>query len=135
MDLDYFSQLTYPFPVRTSTGGGGDLDPAGLIHPPALCPQLRAVHGRHSGMALRQLRGPRGPLVPGGGGARGLRPERAPRRLAGAPQLFDLDNGRVPKMMRELVEGGGQPTVEELLEKWDEGREEEEEEQQEEQGA
>ena len=37
--------------------------------------------------------------------------------------------------MQELVEGGGQPTVEELLEKWDEGREEEEEEQEEEQGA
>ena len=52
-----------------------------------------------------------------------------------APELFDLDDGRVPKEMRELMEGGGQPTVEELLEKWDEGREEEEEEQEEEQGA
>ena len=30
--------------------------------------------------------------------------------------------------MQELVEGGGQPTVEELLKKWDKGREEEEEE-------
>ena len=39
-----------------------------------------------------------------------------------APQLFDLDDERVPKMMRELMEGGGQPTVEELLKKWDEGR-------------
>ena len=46
-----------------------------------------------------------------------------------APELFDLDDARVPKRMRELVEGGGQPMVEELLEKWDEGREEEEEEQ------
>ena len=52
-----------------------------------------------------------------------------------APELFDSDDGQVPKEMRELVEGGGEPTVEELLEKWDEGREEEEEEQEEEQGA
>ena len=51
------------------------------------------------------------------------------------PELFDLDDARVPKTMRELVEVGGEPTVEELLEKWNEGREEEEEEQQEEQGA
>ena len=46
------------------------------------------------------------------------------------PRPFDLDDGQVPKEMRELMEGGGQPTVEELLEKWDEGREEEEEEEQ-----
>ena len=52
-----------------------------------------------------------------------------------APELFDLDDGGVPKEMRELMEGGGQPTVEELLEKWDEGREEEDEEQEEEQGV
>ena len=45
-----------------------------------------------------------------------------------APRPFDLDDGRVPKMMRELVEGGGEPTVDELLKKWDKGREEEEEE-------
>ena len=45
-----------------------------------------------------------------------------------APLPFELDNEQVPKMMRELVEGGGQPTVEELLKKWDEGQEEEEEE-------
>ena len=48
-----------------------------------------------------------------------------------APQLFDLDNEWVLKTMRELVEGGGQPTVEELLKKWDEGQEEEEEEEEE----
>ena len=55
-------------------------------------------------------------MVPGGGGARGLHPEWAPCHLANAPELFDVDNdGRVPKTMRELVEGGGQPTVEELL--------------------
>ena len=47
-----------------------------------------------------------------------------------APLAFELDDERVPKTMRELVEGGGQPTVEELLKKWDEGQEEEEEEQQ-----
>ena len=46
-----------------------------------------------------------------------------------APLPFELDNERVPKMIRELVEGGGQPMVEELLKKWDEGQEEEEEEQ------
>ena len=61
-------------------------------------------------------------------------PSRLPVFLQ-APELFDLDDGRVPKEMRELMEGEGQPTVEELLEKWDEGREEEEEEQEEEQGA
>ena len=47
-----------------------------------------------------------------------------------APELFDLDDERVPKTMRELMEGGGQTTVEELLKKWDEGQEEEEEEEQ-----
>ena len=45
------------------------------------------------------------------------------------PQPLDLDDGWVPKMMRELMEGGGEPTVEELLRKWDEEWEEEEEEQ------
>ena len=51
------------------------------------------------------------------------------------PLPFEWDDGRVPKKMRGLVEGGGQPTVEELLKKLDEGQEEEEEEQQEELGA
>ena len=45
-----------------------------------------------------------------------------------APRPFDLDDGQVWKTMRELVKGGGEPTVDELLKKWDEGREEEEEE-------
>ena len=44
------------------------------------------------------------------------------------PRPFDLDDGRVPKDMRELMEGGGEPTVEELLRKWDKEWEEEEEE-------
>ena len=44
MDLDYFSQLTYPLPVHDPTGGSGDLDPAGLSYPPALCLELRALH-------------------------------------------------------------------------------------------
>ena len=44
------------------------------------------------------------------------------------PRLLDMNDGRVPKDMRELMEGGGEPTVEELLRKWDEEREEEEEE-------
>ena len=87
MDLDYFSQLTYPLLACTTRGRGGDLDPAGLSHPPALCPQLRAVHEWHSGVALRKLRGPRGPLVPGGDGAWGLHLERAPRHLRGAPAV------------------------------------------------
>ena len=52
-----------------------------------------------------------------------------------APELLDLDDSRVPKEMQELMEGGGQPMVEELMEKWDEGQKEEEEEQEEEQGA
>ena len=48
------------------------------------------------------------------------------------PLPLEWDDRRVRKKMRELVEGGGQPTVEELLKKLDEGQEEEEEEQQEE---
>ena len=46
-------------------------------------------------------------------------------------------DGRVPKDMWELVEGGGETTMEELLRKWDEerGGEEEVEEVQEEAGA
>ena len=85
MDLDNFSQLTYPLPARTPTGGSGDLDPAGLSYPPALCPELCAVHEGGSGVALCKLWGPRGPLLPGGAGARGLRPERAPHLPGGAP--------------------------------------------------
>ena len=53
MDLDNFSQLTYPLPARVPTGGSGDLDPAGLSHPPALCPELRALHEGGEGVALR----------------------------------------------------------------------------------
>ena len=53
MDLDYFSQLTYPLPAHVPTGGSGDLDPAGLSHPPALCPELRALHEGGEGVALR----------------------------------------------------------------------------------
>ena len=50
------------------------------------------------------------------------------------PWPFELEHGRVPKDMRELMEGGGEPTVEELLRKWDgEWEEEEEEEEEEEQ--
>ena len=45
------------------------------------------------------------------------------------PLPFEWDTGRVPKKMLGLVEGGGLPTVEELLKKLDEGQEEEEEEQ------
>ena len=48
--------------------------------------------------------------------------------------LFKWDTGRVPKKMLGLVEGGGLPTVEELLKKLDEGQEEEKEQVQEEQG-
>ena len=47
------------------------------------------------------------------------------------PRPLELDDGRVPKTMRELMEGGGEPTVEELLRKWDEEWEEEEEEEEE----
>ena len=84
MDLDYFSQLTCPLPARTPTGGGGDLDPPGLGHPPAQCPLLLAMYIRHRRVALRKLRGPRGALVRGGTGARDVHPERTPRRLGGA---------------------------------------------------
>ena len=85
MDLDYFSQLAYPLPARAPTGRGGVLDPAGLSNPLALCPELRAVHEGGSGVALRKLRGPRGPLLPWGAGARGLRPEWTPCRPGDAP--------------------------------------------------
>ena len=47
-----------------------------------------------------------------------------------APRLLGRNDGRVPKDMWELMEGGGEPTVEELLRKWDEEWEEEEEEEQ-----
>ena len=81
------SQLTYPLPARAPTGGGKDLDPTSLSHPPALCPELCAMHEWGIGVALRKLRGPRGPLLPGGAGARGLRPERAPRRPGDTPAI------------------------------------------------
>ena len=50
------------------------------------------------------------------------------------PLPVEWDNGWVPKKMRGLVEGGGQPTVEELPKKLDEGQEEEEEEEQQQEG-
>ena len=63
-----------------------------------------------------------------------MRPQRAPRRLGGALAVR-VGHRAVLKKMVGLVEAGGQPTVEELLKKLDEGQEEEEEEQvQEEQG-
>ena len=54
-----------------------------------------------------------------------------------SPQPLGGSDGRVPKDMWELVEGGGETTMEELLRKWDEerGGEEEVEEVQEEAGA
>ena len=48
---------------------------------------------------------------------------------------FEWDTGWVPKKMLGLVEGGGLPTVEELVKKLDEGQEEEEEEQKGKQGG
>ena len=42
---------------------------------------------------------------------------------------LDGSGGRVPKDMWELVEGGGETTMEELVRKWDEERGEEEAEQ------
>ena len=50
---------------------------------------------------------------------------------------LDRNDGRVPKEMWELVEGGGETTMEELVRKWDEeqGEEEEEEQVQEEAGV
>ena len=50
------------------------------------------------------------------------------------PLPFEWDSWRVPKRMLGLVEGGGLPTVEELVKQLEEGQEEEEEQQQEEQG-
>ena len=46
----------------------------------------------------------------------------------GMPRPLCRNDSWVPKDMWELMEGGGEPTVEELLRKWDEEREEEEEE-------
>ena len=46
------------------------------------------------------------------------------------PQPLGRNDGRVPKDMWELMEGGGETTMEELLRKWDEERGEEEEEEQ-----
>ena len=36
-----------------------------------------------------------------------------------AARPLGRNDGRVPKDMWELMEGGGEPTVEELLRKWD----------------
>ena len=44
------------------------------------------------------------------------------------PRPLGRNDSRVPKDMWELMEGGGESTVEELLRKWDKEREEEEEE-------
>ena len=44
------------------------------------------------------------------------------------PRPLDRNDGRVLKDMWELMEGGGETTMEELLRKWDEERGEEEEE-------
>ena len=56
-------------------------------------------------------------------------PSRLPVSLEESRPLGASD-GRVPKDMWELVEGGGETTMEELLRKWDEERGEEEEEEQ-----
>ena len=54
-------------------------------------------------------------------------PNRLPISLE-EPRPLGRNDGRVPKDMWELMEGGGEPTVEELLRKWDKEWEEEEEE-------
>ena len=47
------------------------------------------------------------------------------------PRPLGRTDGRVPKDMWELMVGGGETTMEELLRKWDEEWEEEEEEEEE----
>ena len=47
----------------------------------------------------------------------------------GEPLPYGWDSWRVPQRMLGLVEGGGLPTVAELVKKWEEGQEEEKEEQ------
>ena len=43
------------------------------------------------------------------------------------PLPFGWDSRQVPQRMLGLVEGGGLPTVAELVKKWEEGQEKEEE--------
>ena len=77
-------RLTHPLLARTLIGGGRDLDPPGIGHPLAQCPQLLAVYVRYRRVALHKLRGPRGPLVRGGCGAWDVHPKRPPPQLGGA---------------------------------------------------
>ena len=87
------------------------------------------MYVRHRGVALRKLRGPGGALVRGGPGARDVHPKADSPLTWGALAIWQGLPAGAAEMLG-LVEGGGLPTVAELVKKYEEEGEEEEEEEQ-----